>query len=74
MIVGLPAPVIFAPMEMRKSARSTTSGSQAALSMTVMPTASVAAIIKLAVPKTVGPTRPPRKIICPSKREACTRT
>src|SRR5947207_2587381 len=34
-IVGLPAPVIFAPMALRNLARSTTSGSQAALSMII---------------------------------------
>src|SRR5208283_500033 len=38
-----------------------TSGSQAALSMTVTPWASVAAIITLAVPRTVEPARPPKK-------------
>ena len=62
-MVGLPAPVIFAPMALRKCARSTTSGSQAALSMMVTPSASTAAIMTLAVPSTVEPARPPRNIV-----------
>ena len=52
-ILSVPAPVIFAPMEMRKFARSTTSGSRAAFSSTVSPSASVAAIIRFSVPVTV---------------------
>ena len=38
--------------------------------MTVMPSASVAAIMTLAVPSTVEPERPPRKIAEPTKRLA----
>ena len=64
-MVGLPAPEIFAPMAFRNFARSTTSGSHAALSMTVTPAASVAAIITLAVPSTVDPDRPPRNVMVP---------
>ena len=52
-IVSVPAPWIFAPMAMRKFARSTTSGSRAAFSRTVSPSASVAAIIRFSVPVTV---------------------
>lgn len=44
-IVAVPAPDILAPMAFRQLARSTTSGSRAALPMTVVPRASVAAII-----------------------------
>ena len=69
-IVGLPAPEICAPIALRKFARSTTSGSHAALSMTVTPSASVAAIITLAVPSTVEPARPPRNIADPTSRLA----
>ncbi len=50
---GVPAPEIFAPILLRQSARSTTSGSQAALSITVVPWASEAAIIAVWVPPTV---------------------
>ena len=72
--VGLPAPTIRAPIALRKSARSTTSGSQAALWITVTPSASVAAIITLAVPRTVGPARPPRNISAPTNRRARAQT
>ena len=44
-MVAVPAPVIFAPMAFKQLARSTTSGSRAALPITVVPLASVAAII-----------------------------
>ena len=54
-------------MALRKLARSTTSGSQAALSITVTPSASVAAIMTLAVPSTVEPARPPRNIAEPDQ-------
>ena len=53
MIASLPAPLIFAPIAFRQFARSTTSGSLAAFSMTVVPSASVAAIIRFSVPVTV---------------------
>ena len=72
--VGLPAPTIFAPIALRKLAKSTTSGSQAALSITVIPSASVAAIITLAVPSTVEPARPPRNISAPTSRLALAST
>ena len=43
-MVGLPAPEIFAPIALRNCAKSTTSGSQAALSIIVTPSASVAQV------------------------------
>src|SRR5579883_2310701 len=51
--LSVPAPWIFAPIATRQLARSTTSGSRAAFSMTVSPSASVAAIIRFSVPVTV---------------------
>ena len=50
---AVPAPLILAPMASRHCARSITSGSRAALSSTVMPSASVAAINRFSVPVTV---------------------
>ena len=50
---SVPAPLILAPMAIRKFARSTTSGSRAAFSITVSPSASAAAIIRFSVPVTV---------------------
>jgi hypothetical protein len=52
-IVCVPAPSIFPPIRLRSAARSVTSGSQAAFSRTVVPSASVAAIIRFSVPVTV---------------------
>jgi hypothetical protein len=49
----VPWPVIFAPMRMSISARSTISGSCAAFSSSVSPSASAAAIRKFSVPVTV---------------------
>ena len=49
----MPAPVIFAPILIRHSATSTTSGSRAAFSITVSPLASEAAISAVCVPPTV---------------------
>ena len=63
-----------APMALRKLARSTTSGSQAALSIMVTPSARTAAIMTLPVPSTVGPERPPRNTSAPRKRRAVTWT
>ena len=63
----VPAPSIFAPILLRKLARSTTSGSAAAPSMTVSPSARTAAIITLSVPRTVGRTLP-RKLIDAARR------
>ena len=54
-IVREPAPSMRAPMADRSRARSSTSGSQAALSSTVSPFASAAAIIRFSVPVTVTP-------------------
>ena len=53
-IVSSPAPEMRAPMAMRRLARSTTSGSRAQFSSTVVPRARVAAIITFSVPVTVG--------------------
>ena len=53
MILSVPAPLILAPMAHRKFARSTTSGSRAAFSSTVSPSASTAAIMRFSVPVTV---------------------
>ena len=64
---GEPIPVIFAPILFRKFAKSATSGSQAADSITVRPFASVAAISTFAVPSTVEPNGPPIKISLPLK-------
>ena len=52
-IVSVPAPEIFAPILLRKSAVSTISGSRAAFSMTVVPFAKVAAIIRDSVAPTL---------------------
>ena len=51
-MVDVPAPVMRAPMELRKAERSTISGSLAAFSMTVIPRAFTAASMML----TVAPT------------------
>ena len=52
-MVGVPAPEIFAPMALRQAARSATSGSQAALRITVSPWARAAAMRAVWVPPTV---------------------
>ncbi len=52
-MTSLPAPSILAPIAARQRARSTTSGSRAAFSSTVVPSASAAAIIRFSVPVTV---------------------
>src|SRR5216117_4057671 len=61
----VPAPSILAPILFRKFARSTTSGSWAAPSITVVPSASTAAIMTLSVPRTVGPNFPRKLITAP---------
>ena len=61
----VPAPSIFAPILFRKSARSQTSGSAAAPSITVVPSARTAAIITLSVPRTVGPNFPRKLMTAP---------
>jgi hypothetical protein len=48
-----PAPTMRAPMALSSPARSLTSGSRAAFSMTVVPWASAAAIMRFSVPVTV---------------------
>lgn len=59
-----PAPVIHAAdMALSMLARSATSGSHAADSMMVTPLAKAAADITLAVPSTVEPKGPPRKMV-----------
>ncbi len=68
MIRGLPAPRIRAPIALSMLARSTTSGSQAAHSMIVWPSARVAADITFAVPSTVDPNAPPRNTREPLNR------
>ncbi len=50
---SVPAPAIRAPIATRQRARSTTSGSRAAFSSIVVPSASVAAISRFSVPVTV---------------------
>ena len=52
-MVGVPMPLIFAPILTRHSAKSTTSGSMAQFSKTVVPSANVAAINRFSVPPTV---------------------
>ena len=52
-MVEVPAPSMCAPMAIRQWARSTTSGSCAAFSMTVVPCARAAAIMMFSVPVTV---------------------
>jgi len=52
-ITSVPAPEMRAPMLIRQLARSTTSGSRAAFSITVSPSARQAAIIRFSVPVTV---------------------
>ena len=54
-ISSVPAPSIFAPIELRKFAKSTTSGSLAAFLKIVSPSAKTAAMIKFSVPVTVTP-------------------
>jgi hypothetical protein len=49
-----------APIAQRQRARSTTSGSRAAFSSTVVPSASVAAISRFSVPVTVTRSKPKR--------------
>ena len=51
-MVSVPMPRIFAPIWFRHSARSTTSGSRAAFSITVSPSARLAAMIRFSVPVT----------------------
>ena len=52
-IRSVPAPRIFAPMALSSRARSKTSGSRAAFSRIVVPSASAAAIMRFSVPVTV---------------------
>ncbi len=80
-ICGVPAPSIRAPILFKKFAKSTTSGSQAASSITVVPSASTLAIKTLSVPRTVLPNLPFNEILAPTSSGAntftfppCTRT
>ncbi len=54
-IVSVPSPEMRAPIARRSRARSTTSGSRAALTRRVAPRASVAASMAFSVPVTVTP-------------------
>ena len=56
-MVSVPAPFILAPILFRKLARSTISGSCAAFSITVVPSASAAAIMITSVAPTLGKSR-----------------
>ena len=56
-MTSVPAPLIFAPIEFRKFARSTTCGSRAAFSMTVSPFAFTAARMMFIVAPTVTMSR-----------------
>ena len=67
---GEPIPLILAPIAFRQFAKSATSGSHAADSISVVPLASVAAIITLPVPSTVEPNGPPKKICAPTNPPA----
>ena len=70
-IVAVPAPITCAPMRSRNAARSVTSGSRAAFSITVVPLASTAAHIRFSVAPTLGnssTTRAP----CSASQRACT--
>ena len=67
-MTGEPAPVIFAPIALSMLARSSISGSQAAHSMMVVPSARAAAESTFAVPRTVEPLGPPRKTCAPRRR------
>ena len=49
-----PSPEIFAPIAIKNSPRSTTSGSRAALSIVVTPLAKTAAVIMFSVAPTLG--------------------
>ncbi|CAB4587108.1 unannotated protein [freshwater metagenome] len=53
-IFVVPSPWIFAPIEIRNSPRSTRSGSRAALSIVVTPSARTAAVIMFSVAPTEG--------------------
>ena len=55
LISSVPAPIMFAPIEFKKSARSEISGSLATLLSIVSPSAREAAIIRFSVPVTVIP-------------------
>ena len=70
-IVAVPSPAIRAPIARRSRARSTTSGSRAAFSSTVVPRARVAASIAFSVPVTVTVSKTilaPREPARPSPR------
>ena len=64
-ILWEPSPFISAPILIKKLPRSTTSGSDAALSITVTPSDLTAAIITFAVARTLEPKYPPKKISQP---------
>ena len=68
---GVPAPRTRAPMRSRAVARQTFSGSRAAFSMTVVPSASDAAIMSCCVAPTDGMSR---TIFAPRSRSASAST
>ena len=55
--VSVPAPLMLAPILFNRMAKSTISGSRAAFSITVVPSARVAAIIRFCVAPTLGKSR-----------------
>ena len=67
-IVDVPAPTTCAPIRSRNAARSVTSGSRAAFSITVPPLARTAADIRFSVAPTLGNSRTCR---APARRWAC---
>ena len=71
-IVELPAPTTCAPMRSRNAARSVTSGSRAAFSITVVPLASTAAHMRFSVAPTLGNSSSMREPWSMSAR-ACTK-
>jgi len=73
-IVGVPTPSIRAPIAIRRSARSESSGSRAAFSMTVVPRAATAAIRTFSVAPTLGKSRltiAPRRPPVSASRTPC---
>src|SRR5262245_32681782 len=73
-IVGVPTPCTRAPISTRNSARSTSSGSRAAFSITVVPRAATAAIRTFSVAPTLGKSRfttAPRSPLVSPTRNPC---
>ena len=73
-IVVVPIPSILAPIEVRKSARSASSGSRAAFSITVRPLAATAAMRRFSVAPTLGKSSEmiaPRSSVARPSRNPC---